>query len=212
MARQFPQTNVVGLDIQPPQVTSSSVTMGQHVAPDNYVFVEGDVTKGLPFNDESFDFVHMRLVVLALPQAQWIPVVNELKRVTRPGGWIELVDTAVTVRVPAARQWVDWAYSLAKYRGIDMTAGSQVGTFLNTIGLRNVKTMTLEVPLGSWGGRIGSLMAADAIAGARALEVPVSMAHLATKEEFTAVADQMALEFNTLVGSTQPFYIAYGQR
>ena len=212
MAQQFPQANVIGLDIQPPAASSTAVTMGKREAPDNYIFVEGDVTKGLPFADASFDFVHMRLVVLALPKTAWMPAITELKRVTRPGGWIELVDTSVTERVPASHRWVEWAYTLAQYRNIDMTAGSRVGEFLTAAGLRTIKTQTLEVPLGNWGGRIGALMAADAVAGARALEVPVSMAHLATKEEFDAVVTKMGEEFNAIVGCTQPFYIAYGQR
>ncbi len=212
MAQQFSQANVIGLDIQPPPATSNAVTMGKTIAPDNYVFVEGDITKGLPFADATFDYVHMRLVVLALPAAQWGPAINEIKRVTKPGGWVELIDTSVTSRVPASEPWVEWAYTLASYRGIDMTAGGKVGSFLQEAGFQNVKTMNLEIPLGSWGGRIGTLMATDAIAGARALETPVVMTHLATKEEFNAVVDKMAIEFNSIVGCTQPFYIAYGQR
>ena len=86
----------MGVDIVPPASTTASVRQGREDAPDNYVFVQGDVTKGLPFGDNTFDFVHMRLVVMALPATTWLPVVQELHRVTRPGGWIELVDTALT--------------------------------------------------------------------------------------------------------------------
>lgn len=213
MARQFAAANVVGVDIAPPSANSASVTQGQEQPPENYVFVEGDVTKGLPFADSSFDFVHMRLVVLALPYAQWMPVITELQRVTKPGGWIELVDTAVTARTPGGQRWIEWAHTLARYRGIDMTAGGQIGAFLERAGMRNVKTLALEIPLGKWGGRIGTLMATDAIAGAKALESPVVLqAKLATQQEFQQTIDTMMNEYNTLVGPTQPFYIAYGQR
>lgn len=213
MARQFPNANVVGVDIAPPSVTSAAVTQGQVKPPDNYVFVEGDVTKGLPFEDNSFDFVHMRLVVLAIPYAQWLPVITELRRVTRPGGWIELVDTTVTARAPGSAQWVQWAQKLASFRGIDMTATSQLGDFLQQAGMRQVQMIPIEIPLGPWGGRIGSAMMADGMAGARALETPiVNQAHLATKEEFDAAIAAMEADFNRLFGCTQPFYVAYGQK
>lgn len=212
IAQQFPQANVIGVDIAPPSATSASVTQGQLVAPDNYVFEAGDVTKGLPFPDNSFDFVHMRLVVLALPYAEWLPAITELRRVTKPGGWIELVDTTVTSRSPAAQQWMVWAQKLASFRGIDLTAGDQIGTFLKRAGMRNVTEIPIEIPIGPWGGRIGNFMLADAVAGARALETPVVMMKLATKAEFDAAIAGMDLDMRTRTGSTQPFYIAYGQK
>jgi ubiquinone/menaquinone biosynthesis C-methylase UbiE len=213
MARQFPRANVVGLDLAPPSVTSAAVTQGQERPPDNYVFVQGDVTKGLPFADNSFDFVHQRLVVMGLPYAQWLPAIQELRRVTRTGGWVELVDTTVTARSPHSEQWVQWAQKLASFRGIDMTAGNQIGNFLQQAGFRNVQLIPLEIPLGPWGGRIGTLMMADGMSGARALETPVvHQAHLATKEEFDAAVAAMEHDFATMTGCTQPFYIAYGQK
>jgi ubiquinone/menaquinone biosynthesis C-methylase UbiE len=182
LAQQFPHANVIGVDIAPPAPSDTSVRQGREEAPDNYVFVQGDVTKGLPFGDNLFDFVHMRLVVMALPAATWLPVVQELRRVTRPDGWIELVETTVTARAPGTQQWTNWAQQLAKMRAIDLTAGAQVGTFLRQVGLRDVQELALEIPIGPWGGRIGQLLMVDGLAGARALEAPVvQMAHLATQ-------------------------------
>lgn len=213
MARQFPNASVVGVDIAPPASDSAAVVQGQHRPPDNYVFVEGDITKGLAFADNSFDFVHMRLVVLALPQSMWLPAIAELARVTRPSGWIELVETTVTPRSPRAQQWVVWAQTLARARGIDMTAGDQIGYFLQQAGMRNVQEIPLEIPLGPWGGRVGNLMLADAMAGARALEAPVvDLAHLATREAFHQAVAGMEADFRTLPNCTQPFYIAFGQK
>jgi len=212
MAQKFPQANVIGMDLIAPAISSVAVMQGQLTPPDNYLFVEGDVTKGIPFPDNSFDFVHMRLVVLALPYQQWGPVVEELARVTRPNGWIELVDTTVTARVPGAQQWTEWALQLAKFRGIDMSAGNQIGSFLRKAQLRNVSDMEVNIPLGSWGGRIGNLMMADGIAGARAMETPILMTKLATKPEFDAAIMAMEHDFRTVNGATQPFFIAYGQK
>ena len=213
LAQQFPRANVIGVDIVPPAPTDSSVRQGHEAASDNYVFVQGDITKGLPFGDNSFDFVHMRLVVMALPAASWQPAIGELYRVTRPGGWIELVETTVTARVPGSEQWTIWAQKLAAMRGIDLTAGANVGTFLRQVGLRDVQDMVLEIPIGPWGGRIGQLLAVDGLAGARALEAPVvQMAHLATKAEFDASIAAIDHDFRTRPGITQPFYVAFGRK
>ncbi len=213
MAQQFPHANVVGVDIVPPAPTDIAVRQGREEAPENYVFVQGDVTKGLPFGDNSFDFVHMRLVVMALPATAWLPVAQELRRVVRPGGWVELVDTTVTARVPGAAQWTTWAQALAKARGIDLTAGAQVGSFLRQAGLQDVQEIALEIPIGPWGGRIGQLLMVDGLAGARAMEAPVvQMAHLATKAEFDTALGAMERDFRTMHGITQPFYIAFGRK
>jgi SAM-dependent methyltransferase len=213
LAQQFPQANVVGVDIVPPAPTTTAVRQGHEEAPDNYVFVQGDITKGLPFGDNTFDFVHMRLVVMALPATTWLRAVQELRRVTRPDGWIELVETTVTARVPGAEQWTSWAQTLAKMRAIDLTAGAQVGAFLRQVGLRDVQELALEIPIGPWGGRIGQLLMVDGLAGARALEVPVvQMAHLATKAEFDAAMAEMDHDFRTVPGITQPFFVAFGRK
>jgi len=119
----------------------------------------------------------------------------------------------VTARAPGSERWVRWAQQLASYRGIDMTAGNQIGDFLQRAGFQKVQLIPLEIPLGPWGGRIGMLMMADGMAGARALETAVvHQAHLATKPEFDAAIAAMEADFNTLSGCTQPFYIAFGQK
>lgn len=53
--------------------------------------------KGLPFPDQQFDYVHQRLLVAAIPAANWPEVIHELVRVTRPGGWVELLEVGVTI-------------------------------------------------------------------------------------------------------------------
>src|SRR5262249_2787590 len=89
MAAAFPQAHVIGLDInQPP----SDAVPGREVNPPNSAFRLANVLEGLPFPDGRFDFVHMRLMILALPADRWAFVVNELARVTRLGGWVESVE------------------------------------------------------------------------------------------------------------------------
>lgn len=50
-------------------------------------FTFGNVVKGLPYEDNVFDFVHMRFFVLALrEEEEWPASISEIIRVTKPGG------------------------------------------------------------------------------------------------------------------------------
>lgn len=58
----------------------------------NFTFKKGDVLKGLPYEDNTFDFVHMRLLTGSLCVDQWPVAIKELMRVTRPGGIVQLTE------------------------------------------------------------------------------------------------------------------------
>ncbi|CAB4380378.1 unnamed protein product [Rhizophagus irregularis] len=64
----------------------------QEIKPNNLEFVEADVTDGLPFHDNEFDFTHAENMGLVLTPDQWDFVLSELIRVTKPGGYIEISD------------------------------------------------------------------------------------------------------------------------
>src|SRR5258708_4957512 len=86
MARDFPQAHVTACDLLKQESQGSSAPLNVH-------FVQGDLLKGLPSPAQSFVFVHQRLLCRAIPRLSWPGVVRELVRVTKPGGWIELVET-----------------------------------------------------------------------------------------------------------------------
>lgn len=83
MARLFPQAHIIGVDI--------SAASLEYTSSPAYTFCLADVLKGLPFPDQQFEYVHQRLLVAAIPAAHWPGVIQELIRVTCPGGWVELV-------------------------------------------------------------------------------------------------------------------------
>jgi ubiquinone/menaquinone biosynthesis C-methylase UbiE len=70
MAQFFPRANVIGVDVNPPPADERAAT-GVDVRPPNYAFTPGNVLEGLPFEDEVFDFVHMRLLFTAIPSDRW---------------------------------------------------------------------------------------------------------------------------------------------
>ena len=141
IALQFPQANVVGIDIKEPEANVAATQQADLGAlPDNYTFVQGDVTKGLPFLDASFDYTHLRFLSLALPAAQWPKLIQEMIRVTRPGGWVEIVEFNIpTEGGPAFEQiQVYWKQLAAKF-GMHPGAGSAILPYMQATNLANVR-------------------------------------------------------------------------
>ena len=86
MAKTFPVANIIGVDLIPP--TAGSIVN----FPSTCKFIVRNVIDGLPFPDQSFDFVHQRMLILSLALPYWPTEIQELIRVTRQGGWVELVE------------------------------------------------------------------------------------------------------------------------
>lgn len=84
MASAYPNSKLTGLDI--------SSTWPTEIRPHNCNFVVGNLVHELPFEENSFDFVFMRLVGMGIPNEQYATVLSHLYKVLKPGGWIELVE------------------------------------------------------------------------------------------------------------------------
>lgn len=159
IALAYPSSTVIGFDLEEVQRTGSP--------PPNYQFYRGDILQGLPFAGHTFTYVHQRLLVAAIPANKWPEIIGELKRVTVPGGWVELIEMGTTFHHagPATLQFLAWWKAISESRGIDASLMSQLGLLLQGANLRNVTSTIKEIPVGSWGGRVGRLFAQDILAG-----------------------------------------------
>ncbi|CAG8438530.1 1602_t:CDS:2 [Diversispora eburnea] len=82
--KYYPQTKFTGIDIAPIFPTS--------VKPQNVEFIQANILKGLPFKDNTFDFVMIRLMIFAFTIDEWEKAVKEAVRVCKVGGWIEMME------------------------------------------------------------------------------------------------------------------------
>ena len=216
MAQLFPQARVIGMDVMQPKVDEAAErNPAFDLRPSNYQFMAGNVLEGLPFPDASFDFVHQRLLFLAIPADRWPFVMGELVRVTRLGGWVELVETtAPRGGGPAVDQLFIWGSQLVAHRGVDTNLAPYIGRMLQqTPELSNVSAREIDVPFGAWGERIGNLMATDLLTAVEGVGGLVAAQGLASAAQFdqtlaAARADARASFYHCVA----PFYIAYGQR
>jgi SAM-dependent methyltransferase len=196
---------VVGLDL----------VAGRAEHPAGYRHVRGNVLQGLPFPDDTFDFVHQRLLVSGIPVAEWPRAVAELVRVTRPGGWVELAEAIIGGRRtgPATQRLQQMALEMAATLGLDtgdivLTA---IDRYLREAGLEEVSRHEFELPVGEWGGRVGSFLASDIrAASTRLCEILQAKGVLSGEE----AADLIRRAMNELeeCRSVWPLAIAYGRK
>ncbi|HET8843178.1 MAG TPA: class I SAM-dependent methyltransferase [Ktedonobacteraceae bacterium] len=158
MAQAFPQAQVFGIDLE----ESQDITGKIQTIPPNYHFQISNVLQGLPFLDNTFDFVHQRLLVTGIPFVRWSEVIRELIRVTRPGGWIEMVESGVNFinEGPATVRWSSWSSNIMSPAGIDVNRVAQLEEVARQTGL-NCTCHIYNIPTGAWGGRVGAMLQQD---------------------------------------------------
>lgn len=205
MARAFPEARVYGVDLEwstPPQKL-----------PPNVSFQQCNVLEGLPYERETFDFVHQRFLAMGVPAAKWSVLLAELLRVTAPGGWIELLeggDTFVNTG-PALSLLIKWYRQACRSGGYDPGMVDRLGVHLQQMGLRSVKMETLSVPVGPWGRHEGIMLQKNLLTALPGL-FPLLQRYLSIDEvQFNSVMQEIQLEMDTLHIEYQ-YYIVYGQK
>jgi ubiquinone/menaquinone biosynthesis C-methylase UbiE len=212
MAALFPNARVTGVDIKESAAGEPGAATAADQRPANYTFVPGNILEGLPFPDASFDFVHQRLLFFAIPSDRWQFVLNELYRVTRPGGWVEVVEGHYGYEPmgPAAQRISDVMLNAMQRRGIDPRNSARLDQFLQKAGFQRVQARTLKLPVGDWGGRLGQLLVTDVLSFSQAAK-PLLLAQGMSEAECAQLIETMRRECESL-RYTWPFHIAYGQR
>ncbi|GAB1519048.1 hypothetical protein RhiTH_002114 [Rhizoctonia solani] len=193
LAHEFPQARVIGVDISSPGISN-------HDIPGNASFVSGDIrsyhttvttvsnskliciqAEGIPFGDSSFDVVQMRIVPSITERTS---IYQEIHRVLRPGGIIQLVELSPPIsrtgKRPPALDEADQAVARGGYmhdedkdkapfdsdgKPVSWSIASQMAPSLrnNPLMWTNVNQKKIGVPIGVWatdkvGQEAGQLM------------------------------------------------------
>ncbi|RKP11519.1 S-adenosyl-L-methionine-dependent methyltransferase [Piptocephalis cylindrospora] len=138
MARSMPNSKVVGIDIiNPPPYPNQ---------PSNCLFTVCDATKRFPFPDHAFSFIHVCYFSLAVHRGKWKKFLEECRRITCPGGWIEIHATDYQYhRTGGSGRMVNW--------NSQMLLGK-----MNDAGYTQIQRQVYTHPLGSWSGPVGSVL------------------------------------------------------
>lgn len=148
-------------------------------------FVEADALQRLPFEEDSFDFTHGRLLGVFVPYSAWPRVVHEMVRVTKPDGWIELMGGEYPeLDAPAFKVMRQAVIRLLGSLHLHLNASAHYEEFLREAGAERIESTTLHV-----GARASqrSKLADNFAASALALKGPMIAAGLFTPEVFDAL-------------------------
>ncbi|EIE82230.1 hypothetical protein RO3G_06935 [Rhizopus delemar RA 99-880] len=137
MARLYPKSKFVGIDMANVFITKNM--------PSNVTFKIANAGTRLEFEDQSFDFVFQRFLVMGLTTEQYLGSIHEMKRVLKEGGSIEILELISDYqnRGPFLDKICSWTNKIPNY-------------LLNT-GYNHIQIFNYNVPIGSWGGELGKL-------------------------------------------------------
>ncbi|RUS30418.1 S-adenosyl-L-methionine-dependent methyltransferase [Jimgerdemannia flammicorona] len=148
-----------GFDIEefnPPQVFPTTVM------PQNCFFEVADATKlPLPYNDNEFDFVFMRSFANVLTTENWPKVLQELVRITKEGGYVQVVDANFDFKClgPNTDILVRALQKAMRLRGLNPTVATKLPAMLAQAGLINVHDEMYSAPVGKFDGtKLGMLV------------------------------------------------------
>jgi len=211
MARAFPDAEVVGVDMTSPAVAYAEP---DQPPPTNYRFQLANILDGLPFPDNTFNYVHMRFVGIGIPIARWSEVVTDLIRVTAPGGWVELMEALpMEGGGPALDEVLAKLMEVSRARGIVAVQEGQFGAWLRDGGLVDVTARTERLPFGNAQGRLGHYTALDIFTGMRAVGGGLAKAGIMDQTVFDQLMQQADDDVHS--GRYQcalPICIAYGRK
>ncbi|KAF8158083.1 hypothetical protein B0H34DRAFT_440662 [Crassisporium funariophilum] len=89
-AQTWKDCHFVGLDIVPLHPNLQNV--GSPDLASRITWVQHNFLDGLPFQNEEFDFVHIKRIALGVPEDKWDALFEEISRVMKPGGAFEMVE------------------------------------------------------------------------------------------------------------------------
>ncbi|CAB4473323.1 uncharacterized protein OCT59_028092 [Rhizophagus irregularis] len=193
MSSDYPQTGMFhGIDIAP--------IFPDTIKPFNATFSIQNALEGLNFPDNHFDYVYMRFLTAAFSTEQWETIViPELVRVTKNGGYIEIMEWDVKIygQGPIAKRLMDSFLSDLRSRGINDYIVEVIPEFMEKINqLTNIEHETCVNPQGLYGGQLGKLALDNGISIFRTYKPKFSKEYNMTSDEYDKLIEDFIKEMD----------------
>ncbi|KAL2132737.1 hypothetical protein VTI74DRAFT_3420 [Chaetomium olivicolor] len=146
---EFPDAQVIGTDVSPIQPTW---------VPPNVRFEIDDANQDWTWDDNTFDYVHLRCMVGTI--ADWSKFYREAFRCCKPGGWVEHHEEEAEWHAYDAE--ISENSAMGQWQKVFTAGGNKFGRTFNIIsediqrkcmeeaGFVDIVVKDFEVPLGSW--------------------------------------------------------------
>ncbi|KAI7870395.1 S-adenosyl-L-methionine-dependent methyltransferase [Spinellus fusiger] len=208
MATEYSDAQVHGIDL--------SVLYPETIKPPNVTFIQGNVLSpsGLPYPDNYFDFVHMQLVYACFSKEDWGTVVKEIKRVLKPGGYVELreMDPVLRNMGPVTEEFLGSLFSsLEKHHNVNLYWGRYLYEYLEHPGeMTDIHYQTNSIGVG-WGDTMASMTYEAVEAALHAIQYSARTALSLSNEMLTAKIAQIMGEMSIHQTSFQ-YYVCWARK
>ncbi|CAG8534481.1 7908_t:CDS:2 [Ambispora leptoticha] len=155
MANLYPRSLFTGIDKQPLQDCT---------LPPNAVFSHANLLEGINFPKDTFSYVHSRFWVAYLNNEEWNLLINEIIRVTRPGGYIEMIELDVMTENAGKHTTYlnNSLLSMLNARGIDGLITDRIEQMLLSSGkVEIIRNEARSLPIGKWTETSGEMSFQD---------------------------------------------------
>ncbi|CEP18251.1 hypothetical protein [Parasitella parasitica] len=152
MAQAYPNAKVIGLDAFPADDKRMKGYSNATISAPNIVYKYGDLTTQLTLPDDYVDVLYQRDTTSIIPHERWPFLLEELMRVTKPGGYVEFVEYDFDIRDPGpvlalVNEW----YKIASTSvGVDPKEARQLESKLISAGFQHVEKKVVSIPIGEW--------------------------------------------------------------
>lgn len=90
MAFLYDECNFLGIDINTDSVPNK-------IKPINVDFLNIDILKGINLKENYYDIIHMRMMLLAIPNNKWDFIINELLNILKNNGYIQFIEMDINI-------------------------------------------------------------------------------------------------------------------
>ncbi|KAF8211891.1 S-adenosyl-L-methionine-dependent methyltransferase [Mycena galopus ATCC 62051] len=204
---------MIGVDIEPRLFPDSP--------PKNIEFRVESVTN-LPSDwTDTFSLVHQRLLILALQVPQWSQAIQEIYRVLRPGGWVQLAESTPWHEdkypgKPCMEKLCAIYRRLAESRNLYVDCAYDIPKMLEKAGFVDIRSESRMQLMGPWAGEIGSANATNHVGVLRGIKTPVLKAggfgYVTSEAEYDELVDGLEKEWNEIPGSEKDFIITWARK
>ncbi|CAI2169895.1 8881_t:CDS:2 [Funneliformis geosporum] len=153
MSADFPLPKYFGVDMLP--------IFPKTGFPNRISFHQHDLLQGLPFEDDTFDFIHIQYLAFDFSETEWETLVyQELVRVLKPGGWLEVCDIeSIPMNSGPITELINMSMC-KKYasKNVDPQIVQRYESLLKSIPSFSSSKINHEIrnlPLGIWADKIG---------------------------------------------------------
>ncbi|KAI8976936.1 S-adenosyl-L-methionine-dependent methyltransferase [Pilobolus umbonatus] len=207
MAMEYPNSKFTGIDI--------SFVFLDTERPDNVDLINANITKQLPFEDNSIDYYHQRLLVAGLNRCGIEAALKEAYRILKPGGYIELGEPNIGAYEKSGPTMASISKKMSDMlvtRGMIPDLINHQEEFLTEAGFTNIHLEKKLIPI-NHSGKVGELWWEDSVESMRSFRPVMAMANESFNDpevfdQFIKTMGDECIECGALIA----FGVAYAQK